>query len=451
MSARSSDEPLPCIVRSKDGTRTRHTLPAWQHRKLHLMAIHAANKQLVELAAGYRPAPDARVRIFTREWRNHFHPGGAAGDPRWLDPILYQAERHHRRGREIFIGPAERASRSALKWHTEATRCLWLDIDDANQIPTVWKFLTTPTGTLPHGRRPRLVVHSGRGAHFYFPLAQPLHSLTVTTPDGRTVDQPLIARWDNGRPEDFADPQTGELLDLDSEACELIERYNKRLAHAIGNAINEHGRQIATVADEAVAKRSQPMRLAGTINGRVGQFARIVLLDATVAGYQLGDLAGDLPDPVEHQETKQLRRLRGTGPVYDGPDPFKRLDLRGVYRMLTGNEITPDGDGRCPNPAHEDRKPSCDIGISLANCWVCSFGGDIYNLIAAVNGGPVGRTMTKPEFRAVKRRAIELFGDLDAQARRNAHGTGAGIPPPGAQPPPRAAAPAAATRAGIPG
>lgn len=437
-----SSELLPeSTLRKRNGETKQRRLPAWKHRQLHLTALHAQNPTLVELVAGIRPAPDEKVRIFTRKWSNHFHKAGASGRERWLDPLLAQAERHHQRGHEVFLGPADRARPSALKWHTETTRFLWLDVDDATQLPKVWEFLNQPAPGLPNGRQPSLVVNSGRGAHFYFPLSEPLPALEVTTPDGQVIRNPGVSGWRGRHPEGFFDPQTGEIIDPGSEAAELIERYNLRLAHAIGHRQNDHGRQIACVADEAVAKRSQPMRLAGTINGRVEQFAYVVLADASIAGYDIHALAGALADPPDRPRTRSLQRLRSGGEPYTGPDPFKRLDLREVYQRLTGNEITFDGDARCPNPEHEDRNPSCDVGVSLINCWVCEFGGDVYNLIAALSGGPIGRTMTKQEFLAVKRRAVELFGDLDKQARAERRAASTGPPPPADSPPPPASAP----------
>lgn len=418
MSARPSDELLlPCTLRRRDGETAQRRLPAYAHRQLHVTLLHKMNPNFVELVAGFRPAPQEKVWIFTRKWASHFHRAGASDRKTWVQPVLAQAESHHQRGHEVFLGPAERTRRSALKWHTESSRFLWLDVDDASQLPQVWAFLNQPAPGLPNGRQPSLVINSGRGAHFYFPLSRPLAALEITTPDGRVIHNPPVTGWRHRHPEGFLDPQTGEILDPACEAAELIERYNLRLAHAIGHRVNEHGRQIASVADEAVAKRSQPLRLAGSVNGRVGEFARIVLADASVTGYDIDVFAGALPDPPDRPRTRSLERMRAGGEPYTGPDPFKRLDLREVYMRLTGNDINFDGEARCPNPAHEDRNPSCNVSVSLINCWVCEFGGDIYNLIAALNDGPIGRTMTKPEFRAVKRRAIALFGDLDRQAR----------------------------------
>ena len=66
-----------------------------------------------------------------------------------------------------------------------------------------------------------------------------------------------------------------------------------RLIHRLG--VDEHGKP--NVADLACKERSRVMRLAGTVNYKTGQHARIVEADFRLPAYRIDELVGDLPDP----------------------------------------------------------------------------------------------------------------------------------------------------------
>ena len=401
----------PCLLRDESGRAYVRSLPAWRHARIHLKILHARTPGLVELAVGRRNAR-GKLRMWKRSDENRYFPGGAAGDPAWLDPILAAAATHRAGGREVFISVAERTCASALSWHTPLTRHLWLDVDDAAQLPVVYRFLKQGTAGLPGGRRPSLIVHSGRGAHFYFPLAEPLPALIAHTPDGRVIVNPTMTAMRDGCPEGFADPITGELLDPKSRLTEPIEEALLRLAHAIGHRVNEHGRQVPTIADEVVAKRSQPMRLAGTFNHRRGELARVLFADATVGGYHLDALVGDLPDPPDREHRRSIRSAVSEGDRYTGPDPFKHLDLRQVYSDFTGRQVPADGRVSCPAADHEDKDPSCSVRYSWFKCWSCPARGDIYQFVSALTGGPPYGHLRDETFLAALQALIDRYGDL---------------------------------------
>jgi hypothetical protein len=119
-----------------------------------------------------------------------------------------------------------------------ATRFLWVDVDHPGQLPALWALLA---------ERPcHLLIESGGsgGAHAYWKLAPPLGA---------------------AGPE----PATGE-------AAEPIEQAHLRLIHRLG--VDEHGKP--DVADLACRERSRVTRLAGTVNYKTGQYARIVEADS---------------------------------------------------------------------------------------------------------------------------------------------------------------------------
>ena len=86
------------------------------------------------------------------------------------------------------------------------------------------------------------------------------------------------------------------VLAATGELVEPIERANLRIIHRLG--VGEDGRP--SVADPACAERSRVMRLAGSINGKTGAYARIVEADFALAPYPIAQLVGDLPDPATH-------------------------------------------------------------------------------------------------------------------------------------------------------
>ena len=117
---------------------TENELPVERHRRIHLDLLHADSDGYVEIAAG--PRIDGRLRVTTRRDPGHFVPGGASGDPGWLDHLAGLADRHAELGEEVFVAPAVRDGRGASKEHVSHTHWLWIDVDGRGRLPAVRAF-----------------------------------------------------------------------------------------------------------------------------------------------------------------------------------------------------------------------------------------------------------------------------------------------------------------------
>ena len=213
--------------------------------------LHEPTAGLVELAAGVRR--DGRLQITTRRRSDHFLPGGGAGGGGWLEALLELAEHHAARGEEVFVAPAVRGAARGEKQAVLESRFLWVDVDRPGQLHALWAFLA---------ERPcHMLIESGGsgGCHAYFRLAEPLPAMRVVA-------------------------ATGELV-------EPIERAHLRIIHRLG--VGEDGRP--SVADPACAERSRVLRLAGSVNGKTGAYARIVEADFALAPYPIAQLVGISP------------------------------------------------------------------------------------------------------------------------------------------------------------
>jgi hypothetical protein len=150
--ARAREGPrLPCRVRLADGRVFSGELPAAKHRAIQLGMLHAASPGFVELTPGTRP-PGGKVQINRRDQPEHFLPGGAAGDPRWLARLLKHAQRivegaYARRWftegarEECFVGVTSRSERSGDREHVSESRWLWVDIDEPDRLEGLYAFL----------------------------------------------------------------------------------------------------------------------------------------------------------------------------------------------------------------------------------------------------------------------------------------------------------------------
>jgi hypothetical protein len=368
-------EGLRCRVRLADGRVFTGPLPPERHRALQLGILHEHTVDLVELAAGARR--DGRLLITTRRRADHFLPGGEAGEHDWLHPLLALAARHADAGEEVFVAPAARAQARGDKRAVSETRFLWVDVDEPDGLPALCALLA---------ERPcHLLVESSAGhAHAYWRLAEPL-------PATRLIES------------------TGELL-------EPIERAHLRLIHHLGT--DADGRP--NVADPACAERSRVLRLAGTVNGKTGTYARILEADLALPAYPIRQLVGDLPDPLEYSP---VRRSTPT----TNADPYKRIAPREYFERLAGIVVPRDGLVHCP--AHEDRVPSCSVGTDASQGWRCHAGGcgargAIYDLASVLLGGPWGRDLRGEAFKRARAYVIDAFGELI----EDHHGTAMGRP-----------------------
>ena len=361
--ANAKREGLRCRVRLADSRVFSGPLAPERHRALQLGLLHEHTDGLVELAAGARR--DGRLQITTRRRADHFLPGGRTGGGEWLEALLDMARGHADRGEEVFVAPAVRSAARGDKHAVSCTRLLWVDVDQPGRLHVLWAFLA---------ERPcHLLVKSGGsgGVHAYWKLAEPLPATQVIE-------------------------ATGELV-------EPIERAHLRLIHHLGTGPD--GRP--NVADSACAERSRVMRLAGTINGKTGQHARILEADLALAAYPIRQLIGDLPDRTPPGAGRA--RLLGSG-----KDPYKRISPPEYFEKLAG-VIVPRG-GLVLCPAHDERHPSCSVGVSADQGWKChagscGAGGAIYDLASVLLGGPWGQQLRGEAFRRARAYVVEVLGE----------------------------------------
>jgi hypothetical protein len=362
--AHAKREGLRCRVRLADGRVFSGPLAPERHRALQLGVVHEHTDGLVELAAGARR--DGRLQITTRRRADHFLPGGRAGGE-WLGALLAIAACHADRGEEVFIAPAIRSAARGEKHAVDASRFLWVDVDQPARLGALRAFLA---------ERPcHLLVESGGsgGVHAYWKLAEPL-------PTKRLIEA------------------TGELI-------EPIERAHLRLIHHLG--VSSDGKP--NVADPACAERSRVMRLAGSVNGKTGAHARILEADLQLPGYPIRQLVGDLPDP----SPTIAPRTRRDG---DSRDPYKRISPPEYFEKLAGVVVPRDGLVSCPAAGHEDRNPSCSVGTDAGQGWRCHAGGcgargAIYDLASVLLGGPWGPELRGEAFKRARAYVADVFGE----------------------------------------
>ena len=143
---------LACRVRLADGRVFAGPLPAARHRAIQIGMLHADTGGFVELTPGTRPPGGTKVQINRRHRREHFLPGGAAGERRWLERLLEHAQRiiagRYARRRfaewpreECFLGVTARTSRAGGREHVCETRWLWVDVDDPARLDGLCAFL----------------------------------------------------------------------------------------------------------------------------------------------------------------------------------------------------------------------------------------------------------------------------------------------------------------------
>jgi hypothetical protein len=376
---------LRCRIRLADGRLFAGELAPERHRALQLTMLHADTREFVELTPGTR-APGGKVQL-DRRWRaEHFLPGGASETEDWLDGLLEHARRIVAGGyaerrfdgkprEEVFVGVAPRTVPRGRKDSVTHTRFLWVDIDRPEQLPALWAFLAERPCHL-------LVASAGSGGmHAYFKLDRPLAALRVNESTGETI--------------------------------EVIERANARLIHRLGS--DADGKP--TVADPSCRKRSQPMRLGGTVNFKTGEYARVVHADFRLPPYSVRELVGDLPDP-EWALGHVVRRFDNVG---DDPDPYKRIPPPVYFEALAGIRVpTRGGLVRCPAPGHPDEDPSCSVSADPRRGWCCHGGtclarGAIYDLASVVLGGPWGRELRGEAFLCAHAYVVDAFGEITDQ------------------------------------
>jgi hypothetical protein len=267
-------------------------------------------------------------------------------------------------------GVAPRTHRRGDKHAIAHSRFLWVDVDEPGELPALWALLA---------ERPcHLLIESGGsgGAHAYWKLAEPLTATQV-------------------------EPGTGEVL-------EPIEQAHLRLIHELG--VDADGRP--RVADVACKERARVMRLAGTVNYKTGQHARVVEADFALPAYAVAELVGELPEPSPARRAEVPTRSASV----DG-DPYKRIPPPEYFRRLAGITVPRGGLVSCPAPGHVDRHPSCSVGAEASQGWCCHSGdcgarGAIYDLASVLLGGVWGRELRGAAFTRARARVREVFGDV---------------------------------------
>jgi hypothetical protein len=382
--ARPPDPRLRCRVRLADGRLFAGELPPEAHRALHLGLLHGSSDGLVELTPGTR-YPDGRLTVDRRNRPEHFLVGGGSGRPGWLRALTEHAARivageYTRPGEggseEAFVGAAPRTRPRGGKDAVAHTHFLWVDVDHPGQLHHLWELLAERPCHL-------LIETAGSGGvHAYWKLAEPL-------------------------PATIVDRRTGELR-------EPIEQANLRLIHRLGTGPDGK----PNVADPQCKERARILRLAGTINHKRGQYARIIDADFALPGYRVADLVGGLPDPEPAAPASRTRRHDACD---DYADPYKRISPPEYFQKLAGIEVPRGGLVCCP--AHDDRHPSCSVGTEPSQGWKChaascGAGGAIYDLASVVLGGPHGRELRGDAFRRAKAYVTDAFGTVTRPGSR---------------------------------
>jgi len=345
-----------------DGGQFSGEMAPERHRMLQLGLLHKHTEGLVELTPGTRDQ-DGRLHVDRRSRPEHYLPGGASGRPDWLGRLLEHAGRitageyaNRRDGElreEVFVGVATRHEPRGSKHAVTDTRFLWVDIDRPERLEVLWEFVA---------ERPcHLLIESAGsgGVHAYW-------------------------RLDPGLPARFGDR-------------EPIEQANLRIIHALGE----------DVADPNCRERSRVLRLAGTVNYKTGQHARIVEANLALPPYEPRRLVGDLPDPPSSSLHSPAVQRRGG----ESDDPFKRIPAPAYFGLLAGITVPPRG-GLVRCPAHDDEHPSCSVSPDdvVWHCHACQAGGTIYDLASAVLGGPTGPELRGDTFKRARAYVVDVLG-----------------------------------------
>jgi hypothetical protein len=374
---------LPITIRRQDGQEVHTERSAARHRDIHLGMLHRHTRGYVELAAGKRSAK-GKLRIYTRQHPDHFLPGGLT-DASWRRPLLELAGEHHERGDEVFLGMAPRIARRAGKEEVHWTRCLWMDID----LPGHQQQVDDLLARFPA----HLEIESAGGAseapehrhrHLVWLLDRAVPARTVTDRHGREYLNAREVRQPQGPKGRFKlvgyrALDTGRVI-TNARTVEWIERWNMRLIHRLGYTLRDGER--VTIADKLCQERARVLRLAGTINGKTGRYARIVRIDLNLAPYAPQALIGGLPDPPRSQPVRK-RDLRAR--KYDA---YRLIPTSVYFPLITGEDLPHLGKIRCPSPTHEDREASCSVSEYVWFCHACQAGGTIYDLASLMKGGP---------------------------------------------------------------
>ena len=152
------------------------------------------------------------------------------------------------------------------------------------------------------------------------------------------------------------------------------------------------------------------MRLAGTINGKTGAYARIVEADLALPAYPIGQLVGDLPDPAP--PSRRAPAATGTS-----RDPYKRISPPRVLREARRDRrparrarVAARHPARGPQPVVLGRDQP-RAGVALPRRRVAGRGGAIYDLASVLLGGPWGHELRGEAFNRARAYVADVFGE----------------------------------------
>ena len=336
--------------------------------------LHEQTDGLVELAAGRRR--DGALRLSTRE-RSRPLPPRRPGRRAIVARGPARAGRAPRRPRRggLLVAPAVRHAAARRKDAVAHTRWLWVDVDLPGQLPALWAFLAD--------RPCHLLVQTGGsgGVHAYWKLDRPLAATHLIESDGRGASS----------------------------------RSN---AHTCGSSTTSAPTRTASrdVADPAVKDRSRVLRLAGTVNYKTGEYARI--LEADFAAARLPDRARSSATSPTPRRARLPATTSALGGASTTPDPYKRISPPEYFEQLAGIDVPRGGLVSCPAP--RTRSPSVVLGrhrrrprAGAVTPASCGARGAIYDLASVLLGGPHGRDLRGDAFKRARAYVADVFGDLN--------------------------------------
>ena len=158
------------------------------------------------------------------------------------------------------------------------------------------------------------------------------------------------------------------------------------------------------------------MRLAGTVNGKTGAHARILEADLALPAYPIGQLVGDLPDPIPHDRAPRTRQHGRQPGSVQADQPARvlraaRRDRRPARRARVAAR----------RPARGPQSRRARSGPDPSQGWRCHAGGcgargAIYDLASVLLGGPWGRELRGEAFKRAR-------AYVDRRVRRAARAT----------------------------
>ena len=159
------------------------------------------------------------------------------------------------------------------------------------------------------------------------------------------------------------------------------------------------------------------MRLAGTVNGKTGAHARILEADLALPAYPIGQLVGDLPDPIA---------AIGAAHPQHGRQPRTRTSGSARASTSSGSPGSSSrATGSCAAPRTTTGSRPARSGLDASQGWRCHAGGcgargAIYDLASVLLGGPWGPQLRGEAFKRARAYVIDVFGELPEQRQQPA-------------------------------